>query len=374
MAQPFDLKRLELAGEAFPIADRFAPPTALTWSFSVSLNGMLAYRASGDNAPAAATMELAWYDPKGSRLAVAGAEGEYLGPELSPDGKFVTFARGAPADLWTLDIEKGVSSKWTTDAAADLNPRWSPDGKTLAFDSARDGVANLYVRTIGVTGADSLLFKSDAAKTLSDWSRDGKYLAYVSNNDVWALPLPAEQARGDVNAGELKPIQVTKTSFIERVPRISPDSRWIAYVSNKSGQDEVYVQSFPEPGIEQQVSTGTAVGRANGGVQLRWSRDGKELFYFTANPARIMVVPIKPAGSSLNAAAPALLFRHPGSAAPGALSSIFSVTTDGRFLFQVSPGATNAPGPAAGMSGFATNPAAALPITVIVNWAAGRRG
>src|SRR5207237_2969341 len=136
--------------------------------------------------------------------------------------------------------------------------------------------------TIGVTGTDRLLFKSDMAKTLSDWSRDGKYLAYVSNNDVWALAL----------AGEPKPIQVTKTSFVERVPRISPDSRWIAYVSNKSGQDEVYVQSFPEPGIEQQVSTGVVGGRAIGGVQIRWSRDGKDLFYFTANPARIMTVSV----------------------------------------------------------------------------------
>src|SRR5437773_7230640 len=251
MAQPFDLKRLELAGEAFAVADRFAPPTALTWSFSVSLNGILVYRASGDSAPASATMELAWYDRRGSRINAAGPEGDYLEPELSPDGKLVAFARGAPADIWTIDLEKGVSSKWTTDAAADLHPRWSPDGRTLAFDSARDSVANLYARTIGVTGADKLLFKSEAAKALSDWSRDGKYLAYVSNNDVWALPLPGDPTSSEFKAAELKPIQVTKTSFVERLPRISPDGRWIAYMSNKSGQDEVYVQSFPEPGIEQ---------------------------------------------------------------------------------------------------------------------------
>jgi hypothetical protein len=217
------------------------------------------------------------------------------------------------------------------------------------------------------------VFKSDAAKTLSDWSRDGKYLAYTSNNDVWALPLSGDPVAGDSKAGELKPIQVTKTTFVERLPRISPDSRWIAYVSNKSGQDEVYVQSFPEPGIEQQVSAGTVPGRGIGGVQLRWSRDGKQLFYFTANPARIMVVDIKPAGSSLNAAAPALLFRHPGSGGPGALSSTFSVTTDGRFLFAVTPGAATGP-TTPGTLFSAANPAAALPITIIVNWAAGRKG
>jgi len=372
MAQPFDLKRLTLAGDAFPIADRFAPPSALTWSFSASLTGLLMYRAAPDNAPAAATMELVWYDHKGTRLSVAGPDAEYADPELSPDGKFIAFARGAPADIWTLDIDKGVSSKWTTDPAPDLHPRWSPDGRTLAFDSPRDGgVSNIYVRTIGVTGADRLLFKSDASKTLSDWSRDGKYLAYVSNNDVWALALPGDQSAGDVKAAEPKPIQVTKTSFVESLPRISPDSRWIAYISNKSGRDEVYVQSFPEPGIEQQVSSeGAGGGSAIGGPQLRWSRDGMELYYYVTNPPRFMVVSIRPAGSSLNAAAPVVLFPKDNTA-PSA--SIFSVTTDGRFLLQLRP-----PASAVGVAGqpntlaAAGSPAALAPITVIVNWAANR--
>ena len=368
MAVPFDLKRLELAGDAFAVADRFAPPGALTWSFSVSDTGILTYRASTESSNVSSATELAWYDRRGSRLGLAGAESEYVDPELSPDGKFVAFSRGTPADIWTLDIEKGVSSKWTTDAAADLNPRWSPDGKTIAFDSARDGPANLYRREVGVTGADTLVFKSEAAKTLSDWSRDGKYLAFVSNNDVLALRLPDNPKAADPKAGEIKPIQVTKTPFVERLPRISPDSHWIAYVSNKSGQEEVYVQSFPEPGIEQQVSTSVGGGRAIGGPQLRWSRDGKELFYYVSNTPRFMSVSIKPAGSSLNAAAPVVVFPHPrGASTP--LSSIFSTTSDGRFLLQVAVSATiTAPNSLLG----AANSAAAAPITVIVNWAANR--
>jgi Tol biopolymer transport system component len=373
MAQPFDLKRLALHGDAFPLADRFAPAAALTWSFSVSLDGILAYRASLQTVSAATTMELAWYDRRGTRIGVAGAEGEYVDPELSPDGKFVAFSRGAPADIWTLDLEKGVSSKWTTDPAADLHPRWSPDGKTLAFDSARDGgVANIYQRAVGVTATDTLVFKSDAPKTLSDWSRDGRYLAYVSNNDVWALELPGDQRPGDSKPAEPKPIQVTKTSFVESLPRISPDSRWIAYVSNKSGQDEVYVQSFPDPGIEQQVSTGAGGGRAIGGAQLRWSRDGKELYYYVTNAPRLMVVSVKPAGSSLNAAAPALLFTHP--LAGGAnLSSIFSVTADGRFLLHLSPATTVLPGTQQLFSALAaTNQAAFAPVTIVLDWAANR--
>jgi Tol biopolymer transport system component len=366
MAQPFDVDRLRLAGDAFPVADRFAPPAALTWSFSVSLTGVLVYRASIAGVATTTNLELVWRDRRGVRLSVAGGEAEYEGPELSPDGKFVAFARGSPADIWTLDLEKNVSSKWTTDAAADLNPRWSPDGKTLAFDSARDGVANLYQRAVGVTGADQLIFKSEGAKSLSDWSRDGKYLAYVENNDVWALPLG--QRPGDAKGGDLKAIQVTKTAHTESVPRISPDSRWIAYVSNKSGQNEVYVQSFPEPGIEQQVSSGAS---GNGPALARpiWSHDGKDLFYFVQAPGRIMSVSIKPAGTSLNAAAQVNLFSHPGY--PG-FTSRFNVTSDLRFLFQLPSiaGGGTVPGTFGVPSGVP--PPFQAPITIIVNWAGGR--
>lgn len=124
---------------------------------------------------------------------MAGLNGDYPGPELSPDGKLVAFARGAPADIWYLDIEKNLQTKLTTDPADDQNPRWSPDGKTISFESARDGGANIYTRAVGVTAADTLVFKSEGSKalSLSDWSRDGKYLAYVADNDIWALPLAA---------------------------------------------------------------------------------------------------------------------------------------------------------------------------------------
>jgi Tol biopolymer transport system component len=369
MAQPFDVDRLEPTGEAFTVAERFAPPTALTWTFSVS-NRALAFRAAADSAPAAANTELVWHDARGARQAVAGPEAEYLVPELSPDGKFVAFARGSPADIWTLDIEKNVTSKWTTDAAHDFNPRWSPDGKVLAFDSARDGVANLYQRAVGVTGADTLVFKSDAAKTLTDWSPDGKYLAYIQDNDVWALALSTD-AKGDH-----KPIQITKTSFTESQARISPDSRWIAYVSNKSGQPEVYIRSFPDPGVEEQVSTGAGGGFGGGAerAQPRWSRDGRQLLYFTAagRSPRFMSVSVKPSGASLNAAAPVQIFPHPALRNP--FSTVFSATTEGRFLMQVAPTAGQAaPGAAqTAAAGAAPGGPPSNGITMIVDWAAGR--
>jgi Tol biopolymer transport system component len=222
-----------------------------------------------------------------------------------------------------------------------------------------------------VSSSDRLIFKSEDSKpvTLSDWSRDGKYMGYVQDNDVWALALSAD--------GKTPPkaIQITKTPFIESLPRISPDNRWIAYVSNKTGQLEVYVQSFPEPGVEQQVSTGSIIGEAYGLALPHWSRDGSMLFYFAVGSARgLMGVSIKPTGTSLNAAAPASVLQHPAYRNPS--TSYFSVTSDGRFLLQVAPGSaptTGATGTAAATSATPGATEARDTIAILLNWAAKKR-
>jgi serine/threonine protein kinase/Tol biopolymer transport system component len=326
MAQLFDVEDLKLSGEAFPVADPFVSTrTAVAGEFSVSADGELAYYLPTAGSEAAtANTELTWFDRTAKSLGVAGASGEYADPELSPDGKFVAFGRGSPGDIWVLDIGKNnLPSRLTTDPAADSNPRWSPDGQTIAFTSDREGGANLYSRAVGVVADDKLLFKDDAAKTLTDWSRDGKYLAYIAGGDVWALPLSGESK-------ERKPVRVTETKFTEYYARISPDSRWIAYDSNETGQREVYIQSFPQPGFKQKVSM-------DGGMQPRWSRDGRELYYFTiANTYIVMAVSAKPLGDSLEIGEPTMLI-------PGAFGTrIFSVSADGRFLLQVAPGASAA--------------------------------
>ncbi|HEX5109560.1 MAG TPA: protein kinase [Vicinamibacterales bacterium] len=369
MAQKFDLKRLELVGDAFTIADRFAPPGALTWTFSASLNGILAYRTSPEGAQTP-NAELVWYDRKGTRLSVAAPEGEYQGPELSPNRQLVAFTRGN--DIWWRDIERNRQTNLTTDTGNDQNPRWAPDGATIAFDSTRDSGSGIYERAVGVVGSDRLLYKPEGgakALSLSDWSRDGKYLAFVQDGDVWALPLTGDKP-GEHKPGA-KPIQVTKTSFTESLPRISPDSRWIAYVSNKTGANEVYIQSFPEPGVEQQVSAGAGANTTTGQAQPRWSRDGKELFYFFGFGGfapRFMSVSINPAGGALNAAAAMPVFGHPAPRQP--FSSVFSVTNEERFLLQLAP--TVAPTTPGGQVANAA-PGSTTGITLIVDWASADR-
>ena len=149
---------------------------------------MIRVRPNAAGPAAGAATQLVWYG-RNTRLNAAGPEAEYSLPELSPDGKFVAYGRGSPRDIWVLDIEKGLNSPLTSDPADDFAPRWSLDGKTIAFSSMRDGGTNLYSRAVGVVADDKLLFKSDGAKTLSDWSRDGKYLVYTADNDIWALSL-----------------------------------------------------------------------------------------------------------------------------------------------------------------------------------------
>jgi Tol biopolymer transport system component len=360
MAQPFDAKRLDLSGNPFPVADPFAPAGALTYPFSLSMTGMLTYRTreTAGTGGVGGNSLLVWYAARGGRLDAATTEGDFRGPELSPDGKHVAFARGGPADIWVLDIQNARTDRLTSHPADDDNPRWSPDGKTIAFSSARDGSSNLYRRAVNAVGDDELLLKTESAKTLSDWTRDGRYLVYVSDNDIWALPLSK-----DAKAGELKPIQVTKTPFVEMTPRISPDGRWVAYASNEPGEYRIYVQSFPEPGFKQLVSTA-------GGVEPRWSRDGKELFYYTGGlypyngpGAVVMGVSIAAAGASLNVSAPSV--RAPRGI-PGQLS--YSVAPDGRFLLQTVIGGL---GRGLGSRPVGTNREFPV-ITFISNWAAGR--
>jgi Tol biopolymer transport system component len=347
MAQPFDAKRLELSGEAFPVADPFVPArTAIAGAFSVSARGELAYYVPTAGGATGANTDLTWYDRTAKSLGVAGATGEYSYPELSPDGKFVAFGRGSPSDIWVLDIGKGLTSRLTSDPAADSYPKWSPDGRTIAFTSEREGAGNLYTRVVGAVGADKLLFKDDTAKSLSDWSRDGRYLVYVANGDVWALPLSGE-------SGASKPLRVTETAFTEYYATISPDSRWIAYDSNETGRREVYIQSFPQPGFKQQVST-------TGGMQPRWSRDGRELYYYTLpTDWVVMAVSTKSAGASLEIGAPGALVIRPNGA-----SRIYSVSADGRFLLQVPPGAGDSRGALSGLSSIPV----LNHIVVLFNW------
>jgi Tol biopolymer transport system component len=337
MAQSFDVDRLLLSGEAIPIADQVAynSTTGGAGAFTVSRNGSLAYR-TGRAGAQLSNNHLTWYDREGNQLAVVGPRGEYTSPELSPDDRYVAFQRRSPSsvDIWVMDIQRALPSRVTSHLAGDLTPTWSADGRKIAFASRRESnLLALYERPFGVVGEDNLLLTMEADSSQPYWSRGG-YLAFISENDVWA-----------VSTSDRKPLRVTETPFVESDPRISPDGRWIAYGSNESGRTEIFVQSFPGHGIKQPVSTG-------GGQTPHWSWDGKELFYVTPVPdSWLMAVSIAARGSSLEMGLPRPLFQP----ALGNTTRGYDVAADGRFLLSVPlPDLTPSP------------------ITVVLNWAAGR--
>jgi Tol biopolymer transport system component len=340
MAQPFDVRRMTLSGDAVPITETGAAAGPRPF-FSLSSDGSLAFLANRSRP----SSQLAWFDRTGKELALVGPKGLYDSPDLSPDGKYVAFNRAG--DVWVMDVDKGITTRLTSDPAIDAYPVWSPDSRTITFSSGR-ATPGLYQHVFGVVGEDKLLMKPLAPVIPSDWSHDGHYLAYYflyqrgrSESNIWALHVP----------GEPKPLRVTQTPFTEVSPRISPDGHWIAYSSNESGRFEVVIQSFPEPGVKQQVST-------SGGSEPLWSRDGKELFYI-APDLTLMAVSVKAAGSSLETAAPSALFQkrlssdtfNGGGSIP---SRNYSVSADGRFLMNVTD-----------------SDSVFTPITVILNWAAG---
>ncbi len=347
MAQRFDPGKLELSGEAFPVAEPVGVETGF-WRarFSVSESGVLVYDSSGGG-----NRQLVWMDHGGKRLETVGALGAYWQLDLSPDGRRVAAMRSDPqtgdSDIWLFDVARAASSRFTFHPAIEGFPVWSPDGSRIAFYSTRDGPWNLYQKAASGTGEDESLLKTQADKWPTDWSRDGRFLLFGESDaktrmDLWVLPLTAETK----DAGR-KPMPFLRTEFHERNGRFSPDGKWVAYDSNESGRYEVYVREFlpgqPASGGKWPVSTG-------GGVGPRWRGDGKELFYL-APDRKLMAVEVK-AGTRFEAEIPRPLFQtRVFTGAPGAG---YAVTGDGqRFLIL-----SEAEG------------AAGEPATVFLNWPA----
>jgi Tol biopolymer transport system component len=316
-AQAFDIQRLALAGEAIPIADRVSVVSA-------SAAGPIAYRIGSTNTQT----QFVWFDGSGKENERIGGRDNTSNPSLSPDGRYVAVQRSVNGntDIWLLELARGVLSRFTFDPASEQRPLWSPDGARLVFNSDRKGVYDLYLKSATGTGTEELLLATPQPKTPLDWSRDGRFILYRVNDpktgyDIWALPIE----------GDRKPIPLLHTNFDEREAQFSPDGKWIAYQSNESGRFEIYVQPFPGLGRKWQIST-------DGGAQVRWRGDGKELFYIGLDD-RLMAFPIRLSsdGQSVESGTPVPLFvTHIGGALPGTNRQQYMVSPNGqRFLMQV---------------------------------------
>jgi eukaryotic-like serine/threonine-protein kinase len=281
-AQRFDLAKLQTEGDPHLLAEEVASdPTTFKGAVSASA-GIVGYRAP----TAAGPRQLKWFDRSGKLIETVGDPdlGQPLNPELSPDGLRLALDRtvGDNRDVWILDLKRGLRTRFTSEAAADVLPIWAPDGSRIVFGSFRgqpQPIQQLYGKTSDGAGPERVLVESNQVKMPTDWSRDGRFVLFTSvdpktSYDVWAMPL----------TGDRKAFPVVSSSFEERDGQLSPDSHWVAYSSNESGRFDVYVQPFPSLGGKSLVSP-------NGGAQPRWRKDGKELFY-VALDGQLMAVPI----------------------------------------------------------------------------------
>jgi len=339
MAQPFDANELKLTGEQVPIAEQVAYNPGLNrGAFSVSENGVLAFRTGGGQID-----QPLWFDRSGKQIGSLGEAGLYFNLGLSPpDEKQAAVDRTDPQtgtnDIWLFDLVRGgVSSRFTTNPGPDSYPLWSPDGSRIVFASNREGGWHLYLKLVSGGGNEEALLSSVEEKVPDDWSRDGQFIVYESFNpktkfDLWLLPM----------SGERKPSLLLQTEFSERQAQFSPDGKYIAYTSDKSGAPAVYVQTFPLSGSEVRVSTGA-------GAQPRWRRDGRELFYIAAD-RKLMAVDVRP-GATFEVSLPKPLFETRVLTVTD-LGSHYVVSADGqRFLIN-----------------SIIEERGAIPISVVKNW------
>ncbi|HVG30478.1 MAG TPA: protein kinase [Pyrinomonadaceae bacterium] len=346
MAQPFDAGRMQLSGEPFAVVEGVVNvpgeggPTGYA-AFSASANGHLSYLKGS-----ASQSQMGWFDRAGKSLGPVGSPGLFAEPWQSPDGKRIVFGRTdlQSPDLWQLDLERGTTTRFTFDAAADACPVWSSDGSRVFFSSNRGGnIFSLYQKIASGAGGDELLLKTDYNTFADDCfsGKAGEFLLYEIDGpqgrfDLWVLPL----------TGERKPYPFLQTEFNETHSQFSPDGRFVAYVSDESGRAEVYVQSFPASGGKWQIST-------TGGDQPQWRRDGRELFYLAPDKT-LMAVPVA-AGDSFEPGSPVALFatRVPGGSLTGDRNHFVAAADGQRFLVNnlVDEGNTQ-------------------PLTLVLNWAA----
>ena len=316
-AQPFDVRRLSLSGEARPVpfADEIASgrqPYAP--SFSASSAGVLAYRNSRTT-----LTELAWLNRSGERFGSAGEPGDFGPVALSPNGQDVAVVRyaatGGASDLWLL--ADGRSRRLTFEPLTAGSLLWSPDGTRLMIGVETGSTTSLRLVAANGSGAAERSLDIPGGSRLESWSRDGRYVLYTAatgkGSVVWALPLQGEGKGG-------KPIPWIQSAFSVKDARFSPDGRWVAYTSDESGRDEVFVQAFPVAEGKWPISTA-------GGSRPSWSADGRELFFVSPDD-RLMSLAFSFTGSGVQAGEPQQLLHL----SPGA---VYEASPDGRrFLVQ----------------------------------------
>ena len=320
-AAPFDPDRLALTGQPAPVVD----------NVEMGMRGLetAGYDTAGDGTlvftPGRGQQTVVLVDRNGREEALSGiVPGQYLDVAVSPDGARIALQTGRPGDIGIYDIARATLTRLTTNPLGDNNPVWSPDSQRVAYSSARAGItgSRIFSAPVDGTGSETPIGpppQDDRVAVVGEeWLPDGAgLLVYTNASD------------GVINIGILTPGAdptvdlLIDTPFAEGGPTLSPDGRWLAFHSDRSGQFEVYVDRFPELGQLQRIST-------SGGREPKWSPDGQELFYREGVGTRIMSVSVD-AGASFSAGDPTPLFEGRYAFSTGG-ERPFDILPDGRFV------------------------------------------
>jgi serine/threonine-protein kinase len=324
-AAPFDPVALEVRGGAVPAIQGVATNTTTGGAqFAVSNNGMIVYVAgetTADKAP------IRWIDRTGKTEMLRSPVADWSNPSFSPDGRRLAMdiLDGTQTDIWVYEWARDTLSRLTFDRANDVRPVWSPTGRHIAYSSQRSGAPNLYLQRSDGTGDVVRLTESQNPQWPSSWHPSGKYLAFFETvpgkaTDLMILPLEGDEAAGWKPG---KPQAFLATSFVESSGMFSPDGRWMAYLSNESGRNEVFVRPFPGPGGKWQISTAP-------GDDPTWSRVSNEFFFLDTSDSRMMSVPYRVDGDSFQADKPRVWLDARVSGRPRPPSRDLDLHPDGK--------------------------------------------
>ncbi|HYA61823.1 MAG TPA: protein kinase, partial [Candidatus Sulfotelmatobacter sp.] len=276
--------------------------------FAVSNNGTLVYE------PGTLTSfqrNLVWIDRSGKSTNVTGEVRPYAFPALSPDGKQIAVVlEGGSYDVWVYGLERDTLTK-VSFGGDDYRPHWSPDGKMIAYDSSKSGSQQVYVKNGIVQGTETVVTSGPENKELYGWTPDGREAIFGRLNKETGWDLYAAAVAAD---HKVRPL--IEAPFNQGGARLSPDGKWLAYVSDESGQSQVFVQAMSDPGTRAQISS-------EGGIEPRWARASNELFFLSKN--RLMSTKFAP-GGGLNPSKPTVLFEDKRA------WSGYDVAADGRLV------------------------------------------
>jgi Tol biopolymer transport system component len=312
----FDLERLDVTGSAVALVEGIKQARTSAPLLSFSRVGSMAYVPT---VAGAGSNTLVWVDHAGVEQPAPASGRLYAQPRLAPDGtRVVASLRGDSEDLWLYDLRREAWNRLTFEAKSSF-PLWTPDGRRLTYSSGKDGPYNIFWRPVDGSASEERLLAGDRPNYPFSWSPDGRVLAFVSVNsttfqDIWVL---------DVH-DKSKPRPFLETQFREGAPTFSPDGRWLAYVSDESGRNEIYVRPFPGPGEKWAIST-------EGGNEPVWPRNGRQIFYRTGDAMMAVDVETTP---TFSAGKPRRLFEKPFERSI-AFWPNYDVSADGQRLLMI---------------------------------------